>query len=62
MNKIYVMLEISVMCAFQPTVFEVRSYNTYIELTTENYQHGYAPETTAYRGTVLLRAVPVITG
>jgi hypothetical protein len=58
MTKTYVVLEISVMRAFWPTVFNNRSYNTYIELITENYQHAYAPQTAAYSGTVLIRAVP----
>jgi len=30
MTKIYVMLEISVMLAFQPRVFNTWSYNTYM--------------------------------
>jgi len=47
MVKIYVVLEISVMHAFQPTVFNKWSYNTYTELISENYQHAYAPQTAA---------------
>jgi hypothetical protein len=56
MTKIYVVLEISVMRAFQPTVFNNWSYNTYIELITENYQHAYAPQTAAYSGSFTPRS------